>query len=78
MHPSLYFFDRSIWWGKCGRGGAVSGDAGVEGSEFLLGEEALFLEADFLATFVTVPEDEEKDCRSCQQCRITNILRPKA
>lgn len=40
----------------------VSGDLGVEGGAFGVGEEALALEAGFAAAFVAVPEDEKEDC----------------
>lgn len=33
----------------------------VQGGDFGFGEAAFFLEADFAAAFVAVPEDEEED-----------------
>jgi len=45
---------------------------GVEPFHFLLGQFLLFLETNFLATFMAVPKDEEQDYMSrCQLASTT-------
>ena len=61
VHASLNFLDRRPRWSERGGSGAVGGNPSIKSGEFLLGQEALFFEADFATTFVAVPKDKEED-----------------